>query len=207
VLWCWAETMLGPVNSTKVAEVRIGMLKVQLYGVMLATITVLLCMAIAVIRGYKTSQDSRWDYLIALALAAPFLVVHEPLHGLAAVLYGRVRWRDLRFGVSWRAGGATCHIKVPITVKAARITGIAPLILSAPITLVILLMYPSRVTAMLAAFTLVVCTGDMLMLHRLQPYDAHLLFVDHPSECGFDIYQPERAGPAAPDSHPGKGTD
>ena len=194
-------------NSIKVAEVRIGMLKVQLYGVMLAAVTILLCLLLAVIRGYRFSQDSSWDYLIALALAIPFLVIHEPLHGLAAVLYGRVHWRDLQFSMRWKAGGAMCHIKVPITVKAARITGIAPLILTAPITLVILLLYPSRVTAMLAAFTVAVCIGDIFMLYRLQGFDANLLFVDHPSVCGFDIYQPEKAGPAVPAGHPVKKTD
>ena len=83
---------------------------------------------------------------------------------------------------------AVCHLRAPISVKAARIVGIAPLSITVPLTFVIMLVCPTKVTTILAAMTLAVCAGDLLMIYELGRFDSNMLYVDHPSEPGFDIY-------------------
>ena len=174
--------------NNKVAEVRVSNLKITLYGVPCAVVVILLCMLIAGMCGYDHAQSSHWDFPIALALFVPVVFIHELLHASAALLFGFVKLKDIRIRMIWKAMAAACHIEVPISVKAARVIVIAPFCITAPLTFVVLLMYPSHITAMLAGMTVVGCFADFVMLFELRRFKPGQLVVDHPSEPGFAIY-------------------
>ena len=108
-------------NSLKIGEVRVSKLRLLLFGTLLAIISVLFCLWLADIFGYNPKDSSAWDYPLTFAIFIPIVVIHELLHGLAAILFGKIHWSDLHFGIKWRYLAAVCHVKVPLSVKAARI--------------------------------------------------------------------------------------
>ena len=174
----------------KVAEIRVSTLKLTVYGTLLAVVTILLCIFIAGIRGYDHDQSSSWDLPVAIVLFIPIIVIHEMLHASAALLFGLVEPKDISFRMVWRAMAAACHIKVPVSVKSVRIIVIVPFCVTAPLAFVVLLMYPSHITAMLAGMTVAGCTADFVMLLKLRQFKHDQLVVDppHTHVLGFDIY-------------------
>ena len=53
--------------------------------------------------------------LLSLCVIIPF---HELLHAVGAMWFGNIAWRDLKFGVLWRALTPYCHCRVPGCVQA-----------------------------------------------------------------------------------------
>lgn len=55
-----------------------------------------------------------------------YVVVHELLHGISFVLFGKVKIKELKFGVIWKSGMAYCISTVPVKIGAARISLMMP---------------------------------------------------------------------------------
>jgi len=157
----------------------------------------ILCLWLARVFGYRSDRFPVTDVLIAAILFLPVAAIHELLHGAAALAHGRLRLADLHIRVHWKALALVCHVKVPVRVRTARVIGITPLAVTGPVLLAALAAYPSNVTAMLAAFTLIGGVVDLLMLYKLRPFDGNLLFVDHPTDPVFEIYAPSSDRDAA----------
>ncbi len=177
--------------GTKVAEVRMCIRAVFVAIVAGGVPAMMLLVALADALSHGSFGFGLRDLAIAVVLFVPLGMAHELLHALAALVHGRLRPRDLRIGVDWKAGALICGMKVPIRVRTARVVLLAPLVVTGPVMLGLLLLYPSDVTALLAAFMILGCAMDVAMICRLGRFDGNLLFVDRPSEPGFDIYTPE----------------
>lgn len=180
-----------PALGTKIAEVRPSMRAVYLAIVLLAVPATILLLTLADALGNEDPACSFRGTLLALALFVPLGAVHELLHAAAALAFGRVRPQDLRLAVQWKAGALICHIKAPIRVAAARIVGLAPLVVTGPAVLALFLWRPSQVTVMLTVFAILGSAMDVVMVARLRGFADDMLLVDHPSEPGFDVYAPE----------------
>jgi hypothetical protein len=176
--------------GTKVAEVRMNILRACLLAGGAGIPLTVACLWLAGVLGHPSNYIPLTDLLIALAIFVPVGIVHELLHGAAAIVHGRLRWADIHIGVYGGGFALTCETRVPIRVRTARIVGIAPLVVMGPLAVVALIVFPSNVTALLAGFTFIGATMDLLMLNKLRPFDGNLLFVDHPKEPAFDIYAP-----------------
>lgn len=182
----------APLNpGAKIAEVRVSKRAVYLAVILLAVpMTVLLLALTDALRDDDPICTTR-EILLALASFVPLGAVHELLHAAAALVFGRVRPQDLRLAVQWKAGALMCHIKAPIRIAAARIVGLAPLVVTGPAVLALFLWRPSHVTVMLTVFAILGSAMDVVMVARLRGFADDLLLVDHPSEPGFDVYAPQ----------------
>lgn len=182
----------APLNpGTKIAEVRVSKRVVYVAVILLAVPATVLLLALADALGDDDPVCTTREILLALALFVPLGAVHELLHAAAALVYGRVRRQDLRLAIQWKAGALMCHIKVPVRIAAARIIGLAPLVVTGPAMLALFLWHPSHVTVMLTVFAILGSAMDVVMVARLRGFADDMLLVDHPSEPGFDVYAPE----------------
>jgi len=176
--------------GTRVAQVRTSALRMNLLAGAVGIPLMVLCLWLARVFGYRSDRFPFTDVLIAVLLFLPIATIHELLHGLAALVHGRLRVADLHIGVNWKALALVCRVKVPVRVCTARVIGITPLAVTGPVLLAVLAAYPSNVTAILAAFTLIGGVVDLFMLYKLRSFDGNLLFVDHPTDPVFEIYAP-----------------
>ncbi len=187
------DVSTNPIAGTKVAEVRMNVRRATLIALGLGIPLNLACLWLALALVDYADIFSVTDFLIAFALFVVVGIVHEFLHGVAAVLHGRLRWRDVHFGVYGKGFALACEVKVPVRVRTARIISIAPTVVLGPLAAAALIAFPSSATAMILGFTLVGATMDLLVLHKLRRFDGNLLFVDHPKEPAFDLYAPPPA--------------
>ena len=125
-----------------------------------------------------------WKLLGCICLV---IILHEALHGFAALLWGRVPWRSIHFGFSWRLGVFYCHCDKPLKVDAYRIIVLFPLIVTTPIAGLILWLDPSIWSLLFFSLTIAFCSGDVLLFFKTRQIENDKWIQDHESEPGFYI--------------------
>ncbi len=129
-------------------------------------------------------------FLIGLPLLIAF---HEGVHALAWMLYGKLPLKAFKFGIIWRGFMPYCHCKEPITVRVYRLGALMPLIITVPIFIGVLFFHPAGWTALLTAFSLSGCLGDVWLFQKLNPMKRDDLVLDCPDEAGCDVIVKEEA--------------
>jgi hypothetical protein len=126
--------------------------------------------------------------LIAIILG---IVVHEVIHGLSWVIFGRKPLSMVKFGFQWKTVTPYAHLKEPIEVNVYRLgtflpgflLGILPYILSLLLNDANLFWYSIVHTA--------AAGGDWLVLWMLRDVRGGMLVEDHPTNAGCYVIEPQ----------------
>ena len=109
-----------------------------------------------------TDQWKLWGSIFLL------IIFHEALHAVAALLWGRVPWSSIHFGVKWRSLMFYCHCDKLLKVNTFRILVLLPLIITTPIAGLIWWLDPSLWSLLLFSLTIAFCSGDVLMFFKVR---------------------------------------
>lgn len=119
-----------------------------------------------------------WVFLGSLVLLA---VVHEALHAVAALLWGKAQFRSIRFGFNLKWLVVYCRCSSPMRMGAFRRYLLLPLAVTVPVAGLVLLLYPNTWTLLLFSLSFSACAGDVLIDFKVQNFPADLWVQDHPS--------------------------
>jgi hypothetical protein len=171
----------------KCGEVHLNKLAVNLVSVPIAVVVygAFVCVGFG-LRDRGVPFDS--DLWIAIVLIVVLTVLHEGLHGLAAILWGGLQVKDLKMGIFWKAMMPYCHYKLPLTIKTYRRVTMLPLYVTGLIGCLLILAHPRLWSALFAATAVSICVGDVWVFLKLRRFDEHMLVRDHPSEVGCDVF-------------------
>ena len=140
---------------------------------------------------YVVTGHIAGDAGLAVGLVIVGVVAHEALHGLGAMLFGKVKKGDIHFGANLRSGVFYCHVGTPVTMKAYKAMLILPLLVTLiPYALVIAF----GGTCLLAAFSMLLagCAGDVAMTIGLcREKEKNRLVSDHPDTTAYYVLVPE----------------
>ena len=114
-------------------------------------------------------------------------VIHEALHGLAAMAWGKIPFRSLHFGINVRLMAFYCHADKPMTLSAYRAFALLPLITTTPAAVLILSFDPAIWSVLLFCATFAGGAGDVMVYSRIRRYDNDIWIQDHRSEIGFHV--------------------
>jgi len=134
-----------------------------------------------------------FDIILIIAIFIVGLALHEGIHALSAVVFGKIGFKSVKFGVNITQGMLYCHITKPIKVGAYRImlllpaliTGLIPLIISAFLGNIFLVM----------VFSMLLCggAGDFVMFMGMSKLKSDTLVIDHPKAPAFyAIYESDK---------------
>jgi len=181
--------VVEPNAGQKVAEVRVSKLAAILVAIpvagMIVGATVLLAWSLT--GPLELSLSDAWQYLLFLVLAT---VVHELLHALAIVRWGKVPAGAVKFGFHWKSLMPYFHCLEPVRMAAYRTATLFPLYITAPVSILVLLAYPSIWVAAGAGVAIAACTGDVWTFVKLRRFDRRSFVMDHPTEIGCDVFAP-----------------
>jgi len=121
---------------------------------------------------------------VLLPLALVSIVVHEGLHGLGFVWSGRMRWRDVRFGVNWRGAAPYAWGRSPLPASDYRRAVVLPCLLLGIVPVVVAGALGSGWLVCFGTTMVAVSVGDLLILWRIRSIDGRALVLDHPSRAG-----------------------
>ena len=141
---------------------------------------------------FRFQNIGRWMFL---AYAILVVIFHEALHGFAALQWGKVPFSSIRFGIKWRWLALYCHCASPIRMGVFRIHLLLPLMVTTPVTGLVLWLAPSFWSFLLFSIAFSACAGDVQMYFKVQDFRSDLWVQDHPSEPGCYIW-PEGQSPS-----------
>jgi len=117
-----------------------------------------------------------------------FIIVHELLHGISFVLFGKVGFKNIQYGIVLKSGVAYCISLVPVRVWASRLS------LMMPVYAVCLPMYIYSLLAQDFLFTIVALlfftgsVGDIYYMWKLRKTNKDLyMFEEAPTSKGYKI--------------------
>ncbi|MFP7492888.1 DUF3267 domain-containing protein [Terribacillus saccharophilus] len=116
------------------------------------------------------------------------IVLHEFLHGVGFMVFGKVKLNQVKYGFSWKYGAAYAHCMVPIKLTAYRAALLLPVIVTGLFPLLFSYIFGSGILLVVSVILTAGGIGDWLIFRSLKKYDASQSVMDHPTEVGYFIY-------------------
>ena len=116
------------------------------------------------------------------------LVPHELIHGLTAIVVGKAKWKDLKFGMMWKKCAAYCHCNKPLTVAQYRYFLLMPLVILGIIPSILSFILGNSLILLYGMIGITVAIGDICMVWMLRKEDGHTKVYDHPSTAGYFLF-------------------
>lgn len=125
--------------------------------------------------------------VVVLVSIVVSVVIHEGLHGLGFVQFGKLPWSAVEFGFHWKAFAPYAHCESEMTARAYRGSVFLPgLILGILPSLAGLIIGNGWVVAY-GVLMLMAAGGDFIILWVIRAVPATAIVVDHPSRPGCSI--------------------
>jgi hypothetical protein len=184
-------------------ELTVSMLAANVYALVTGFLPAMLWPALLALlwgaerlqQGLQRLLDPASGQMTALILLfIPGIFVHELLHALGWVWFGKVGREAIRFGFQWKTLTPYAHCQLPMTASAYCAGGLLPGLMLGAV--------PGLLGALLGSFFLVAfgfvftaaAGGDFLILWLLRGVSSRALVEDHPSKAGCYVLEPQEAG-------------
>jgi Putative zincin peptidase len=128
-----------------------------------------------------------WLFILYFAM----IVVHELLHGIGFLLFGKVSWSNIHFGVNWKALMPYAHCEIPISISAYRGALMLPIVITGIMPLLIGLFIGNGFLTVLGTLHTHAGFGDVLIMWALRTYRRNTIVKDHPEKIGCEVFLPQ----------------
>ena len=112
------------------------------------------------------------------------IVVHELLHGLGFIWFGRVPWRQIRFGVKWKGLVAYAVAVSPVTAKAYRLAGSFPGLMLGVLPGLGAIITGNGWLLIYGLLMTISAVGDLIILWNTRSIDCDALVLDRSDRAG-----------------------
>ncbi len=128
----------------------------------------------------------RWYVLVPGLLGG--VVLHEVIHGVSWVLFGRKPYRSVRYGMQWRTLTPYAHCAEPMAARAYRRGAAMPAFVIGVIPAAVGLAAGDGAWVLYGTIFLVASAGDFIVLWILRGISGDTFVEDHPSRAGCYVY-------------------
>jgi hypothetical protein len=127
-----------------------------------------------------------------LLLAALLIVssgVHELLHGLTWMIFGKQPFSAVKFAVNWKTMTPYAHLKEPLEVNAYRLGGLMPGLLLGICPFLLSLVLGNGALFWFGFLQTSAASGDWLSLWLIRRVPGGTLVADHPTRVGCTLVE------------------
>lgn len=125
------------------------------------------------------------DIIMIIAIFIVGLAMHEGIHAVSAMIFGKCSIKDIKFGVNFVQGMLYCHIEKPITAKIYKLMLLLPAIITGLIPLIIVTFLGNIFLVIVFCMLLCGASADIIMFMSLNKLDNSTLIMDHPLAPAF----------------------
>jgi hypothetical protein len=161
------EAMLRPAGLATAAVLAI--LPLGVYGV---------------VYGFKGFLPSPLSVALVAVGMAVLLVAHEALHAAGWVIFGRLSWQAVSFGLDRKTLSPYTHVNTPMPAAAYRVGALLPGLVTGLLPAAIGLLLRSGPLTLIGAALLSGAVGDLMVLWVIRRVPGNRLVIDHPSRAG-----------------------
>ena len=170
-------------------DLSISMARANVVVVFTSIPVVIVQFAIFIIVQGSEKLETTWNSVILLVVVLLGVVMHELIHGIAWVIFGRKHFSAIKFGFQWKTFTPYAHLKEPVEVNAYRIGAFMPgFVLGILIYILSVLLGDGN----LFWFSLVhtaASGGDWLILWLIRSVKSGMQVEDHPTNAGCHVIE------------------
>ncbi|WP_397536683.1 DUF3267 domain-containing protein [Rummeliibacillus pycnus] len=181
-------------NSEPIAIIEIDMQKVAWQNLLLTVFLMIAFFFINIFIHHDfTFHITIWHvllyFLLFIILYIVLIVLHECCHLLGFILFGKVPFSSLKYGVNLKIGVAYATTTELLSNKAMRKALLLPFWLTGVIPAVIGFVMNSKLWLILGAWLIAGAIGDFIMYIKLRKYPKHYLVRDDPNLPKLYVYK------------------
>lgn len=135
-------------------------------------------------------KQTEWGWVLLVALLAG-IVLHELLHGVGYVWFGRGRWKDLKFGFKLKHLAAYASTSSPLTASAYRGAVVLPGLVVGVLPLLAAIALGSGWLLLFGYLLTVGAAGDLTILWKIRNVDGSAKVIDHTHRAGCWVLNDE----------------
>lgn len=125
-----------------------------------------------------------WNIVIGLLVLFILSILHELLHAIGFLIFGKVNWSNIAFGVKWKSLTAYGYCKIPVKALVYLIALILPTIILGVIPLTISLLIKAKYLYVIGTLMMVGGFGDMIVVWMIRAVPKERMLIDHPRKLG-----------------------
>ena len=141
-----------------------------------------------IVHGIK-KMDTTWDIVLFLVVLFLGVVLHELIHGIAWVIFGRKPFSAIKFGFQWKALTPYAHLKDPVELNAYRIGTFMPGLILGILTYILSLALGDGNLFWFSLIHTAAAGGDWLILWLIRSVKAGSQVEDHPTNAGCYVIE------------------
>ncbi len=136
-----------------------------------------------------------WDSLLTFGMFIVGMFLHEGLHALSGIVFGKISPKDVKFGFDPRSGNMYTHFVSPMKARAYSLSLIMPCIITALIPIAVVTAFGGPILLGSVCLLFAGCTGDVVMFFSTLKCDKNALICDHPTALAYYLCYLENALP------------
>ena len=179
-------------NSEPIAIIEIDMQKVALQNLLWTVFLMIAFFFINILIHHNlTFHITIWllDFLLFIILYIVLIILHECCHLLGFVLFGKVPFSSLKYGVNLKIGIAYATTTELLSNKAMKKALLLPFWVTGVIPAVIGFMTDRKLWLFLGAWLIAGAIGDFIMYIKLRKYPKQYLVRDDPNLPKLYVYK------------------
>jgi hypothetical protein len=130
-----------------------------------------------------------WSAALLILLVLLGVVIHELIHGISWVIFGRKPFSAITFGFQWKTITPYAHLKEPVDVSAYRIGAFLPGFVLGILPYILSLVLGNGDLFWFSLVHTSAAGGDWLILWLIRHVKAGLQVEDHPTNAGCYVIE------------------
>jgi len=133
--------------------------------------------------------ETTWSFMLLIAVVLLGVVVHELIHGITWVIFGRKPFSAIKFGVQWKTLTPYAHLKEPVEVNAYRMGAFMPGFILGILTYILSIVLGDGNLFWFSLVHTCAAGGDWLILWLIRNVKAGMQVEDHPTNAGCYVIE------------------
>lgn len=129
-----------------------------------------------------------WNVPLLWFLVIFSMAIHEVLHGAGWCMGAKEKWKSMYIGVMWESLTPYCHCKEPLQPGRYLIGSLLPGVILGAGIYIASIITGNAMLLWLGMINILGAGGDIWIAWRVRKYRTGYV-LDHPTECGFLIFQ------------------
>ncbi|HWK22194.1 MAG TPA: DUF3267 domain-containing protein [Ureibacillus sp.] len=177
-------------HDVKPTIIQLDMKKIAKMNIWLtAILSILFIIANNLIRHSFSFSFSLWTIPLFLLFYFALIVLHEIFHLVGFMLFGKVKFNQLEYGVNLKLGVAYATTTQPLTNKAMKKSLLIPFWTTGVLPTILGFVFQSNMLVLLGAFLIAGAIGDFYMYRELRKFPDTSLIKDDPELPRLYVYQ------------------
>lgn len=125
------------------------------------------------------------DTILVVILTVVFVIVHELIHAIGFIIFGKAKKGEVSFGILPKQGMVYCSCNKPMEAKNYLLALIFPIIITGIIPFIFVVIYANFIWVFMFAVLISGGAGDLIMFNEVRKRDAKQLIIDHPKAPAY----------------------